>query len=144
MMRGKTAEFIEEQKAAVSTEGSGKKRGIGRGKHPNSRKGNANLKPFPKGVSGNPGGLPGTDLAAIAARRIFEQNADSIIEGMATQLKKGNAYAFSVLANRAYGKVKDRVEHTGADGVPLEVTVRLRKARSRMEKEPRARQMTNQ
>jgi hypothetical protein len=90
-MKAKTAQFIEEQKSAVSTEGSGKKRGIGRGKHPNSRKGNANLKPFPKGISGNPGGLPGTDLAAIAARRVFEENPDSITEGMATQLKKGNA-----------------------------------------------------
>jgi len=46
---------------------------------------------------------------------------------MAQQLGKGNAYAFSVLADRAYGKVKEtqRVEHTAADGAPLEITIRI-------------------
>jgi hypothetical protein len=121
----RTAQSIEEHKAAVSTERSGKKPGIGRGKHPNSRKGKANLKPFPKGVSGNPGGLPGTDVAALLARRVIEQSQAKAFKGFADQLAKGNAYAFSVLADRAYGKVKDRMELTGADGAPLEVTVKL-------------------
>lgn len=127
-MRKKTAQFIEEHKAAVSGEGKGKKAGIGRGKHPNSRKGNANLKPpFPKGVSGNPGGLPGTDVAAIYARRFFEEHPEGISRDMAKSLQGFNAYSFSVLADRAYGKVKDRsvVEHVGDGGGPLVMQVKL-------------------
>lgn len=127
-MRRRTAQSIEEHKAAVSGEPTGKKKGIGRGNNPNSRKGKANLKPpWPKGVSGNPGGLPGTDLAALIARRIFEQCGKEVSEGMAAQVAKGNAYAFNVLADRAYGKIKDtaQVEHTGPDGGPLVVTVKL-------------------
>lgn len=111
-MRRKTAQSIEEHKAVVSSEPNGKSE-HGRGKHPNSRKGDANLKPFPPGVSGNPGGLPGTDLAALIARRAFESNEREIAQGMVAQLRKGNAYAFSVLADRGYGKLKEKVEHTG-------------------------------
>lgn len=127
-MRKRTAQSIEEHKAAVSTEPKGKnKRGDGRGKHPNSRKGDTNLKPFPPGVSGNPGGLPGTDIAALIARRAFEQNEQQVTEGMVAQLRKGNAYAFSVLADRAYGKVKEtqQVELTGPGGKALAITIKL-------------------
>lgn len=129
----RTAQFIEAQKSAViSGEANGKravkKPGIGRGNHPNSRKGKANLKhPWPKGVSGNPGGLPGTDLAAQHARRFFEQHPEGIGEKMAEDLKGFNAYGYSVLADRAYGKVREtqRVEHTGAEGAPLEIKITL-------------------
>lgn len=44
---------------------------------------------------------------------------------MAQDLKGFNAYGFSVLADRGYGEVKERHEHTGADGKPLEVTIRF-------------------
>jgi hypothetical protein len=125
----RTAQFIEEHKAAISRAGTGKKKADktdGRGKHPNSRKGKANLKPpWSKGVSGNPSGLPGTDLAAVAARRFFEAHPEGISAQMSKDMKGFNAYGFSVLADRAYGKVKDRIEHTGPDGGPVEVTVRL-------------------
>lgn len=49
---------------------------------------------------------------------------------MLEQLRKGNAYAFSVLADRGYGKVKDKqqIEVTGAEGGPVEFTVRLVRA----------------
>jgi hypothetical protein len=109
----------------VSTEGGGKKRGIGRGRHPNSRKGNSNLKPFPKGLSVNPGGLPGTAVSARIARRIFEENEAAIYEGMGKALLEGRACDFSVLADRAYGKIKDKHEFSslGEEAIRLRVKV---------------------
>lgn len=109
----------------VSTEGSGKKRGIGRGRHPNSRKGNANLKPFSKGVSGNPGGLPGTDVAARIARRIFELNEEQIYQAQANELLRGGVYNSSVLGDRAYGKIKDKHELSGPDEEPIQLMVKV-------------------
>ena len=103
-----------EQREAVSTEGSGKKRGIGRGKHPNSRNGSANLRPWPKGKSGNPGGLPGTDLSAVYARRFFERHPGRHRSGLwRVSSKDSMPTLLCVLADRGYGKVKDRHEITG-------------------------------
>jgi|SRR6185437_5452933 len=120
----RTAQVIEERKASpksdISTEGNGKKQRFARGKHPNSRKGVANLKPIPPGVSGNPGGLPGTDLAALYARRFFEAHPEGI--GSMVELKGFNAYAFGVLADRAYGKSKDE---TPRDAVNMNITVTM-------------------
>lgn len=91
-----------------------------RGKHPNSRK---NLSaPWPKGMSGNPGGLPGTDVAAIIARRAFEEHPEEILVGFQEQLSKGNAYAFSVLADRGYGKLKEKIEHSGLGSLAEKIT----------------------
>lgn len=61
---------------------------------------------FRPGESGNPGGLPGTDLAALAARRLFEASV-----GELPKIPKDfNAYGFSVLAERAYGSVTRSVD----------------------------------
>ena len=61
---------------------------------------------FRPGESGNPGGLPGTDLAALAARRLFEASV-----GELPKIPKDfNAYGFSVLAERAFGSVKRSVD----------------------------------
>lgn len=80
------------------------------GKHPNSLK---NLvAPWPKGVSGNPGGRP-HDVAQKVARAVFEENAEQIYVAMAHSALQGSAYAFSVLAERAYGKVLATVEVSG-------------------------------
>lgn len=97
----------------LSTEGSGKKRGIGRGKHPNSRKGNANLKPFPKGLSGNPGGLPGTDVAARIARLVFEIDGAQIAAGMAKQLRNGTRMRIASLLTELSVKSKTRLSSAG-------------------------------
>lgn len=69
-----------------------------------------NLKPWPKGVSGNPRGRPNNDISAEIARAVFENNPGAIYQGMLRRLKKGDARIFKVLADRAYGKVKEQVE----------------------------------
>ena len=69
-----------------------------------------NLKPWPKGVSGNPGGRPRRDLSAEIAQAVFENNRDAIYQAMARELCKGNPATFKVLADRAYGTVKQTLE----------------------------------
>ena len=66
-----------------------------------------NLKPWPKGVSGNPKGRAKDDISAELARAVFENNAEAIYRAMARRLIKGDVRAFKILAERAYGKVKD-------------------------------------
>ena len=69
-----------------------------------------NLKPWPKGVSGNPGGRPKTDLAAEIARLAFEgMNPRDAAQAMRT-IAKRNPKMFQVLADRAYGKLKIPIE----------------------------------
>ena len=112
----RTADRIEEQNAqSESTQGT-RKKGIGRGNHPNSR---AQLrpKPWPKGVSANPGGKPGYDVAAKIARTVLEENEEAIYHGLAEAAIKGNAYTFKELAERGYGKLKEHVEHSGDESL---------------------------
>jgi hypothetical protein len=107
----KTADFIEETKAADSLKPAkaGEKKKDGRGSHPNSRK---NLKPYPKGVSGNPGGKPQYDVAAELARAVIQEYKLEAFAGLGKQLSKGNAYTFKELAERGYGKLKETKEVT--------------------------------
>jgi hypothetical protein len=69
-----------------------------------------NLKPWPKGVSGNPGGRPKGDVTAEIARAVFENNSEAIYNAMLRALLKGNPRVFAVLADRAYGRVKQQIE----------------------------------
>jgi hypothetical protein len=73
----------------------------------------AGLKPWPKGVSGNPGGRPKVDVAAEIARALFEQDRQAIFEAFRKVLRKGSPYAFQVLSDRAFGKLKEThaIEH---------------------------------
>lgn len=105
----KTAQTIEEANAADSTHGSEPQKRR-RGTHPNSLK---NLKPYKPGETGNPGGRVKNDIAAEIARAIFENDSEAIYRAFAKGLRSGNAYAFSVLADRGFGKLKEKVEHTG-------------------------------
>jgi len=64
-------------------------------------------------------------VAALIARAILENNQEAAYEALGNALLKGNAYVFKELAERGYGKVKEHIEHSGPDGSPLEITVKL-------------------
>ena len=50
-------------------------------------------------------------MAAEVARAIFENNPDMVYKAFAKAIAKGNAYAFQVLADRGYGKLKESIQH---------------------------------
>jgi hypothetical protein len=124
----RTAQQIEENKEIFSTQGS-RRKGIGSGNHPNSRK-QLRPKPWPKGVSGNPGGQPGTDVAAKISRQIFELNEAEVYQGLAAEVIAGKPYAFDVLANRAYGKVKETVDLNVTGTLRLASVIEQRRSKS--------------
>jgi len=89
------------------------------------------LKPFrfQPGQSGNPGGRPKVDLAAEVARALFENDAEAIYAVFQKVLRKGSPYAFQVLSDRAFGKMKETVAHEhspyeGQSDADLEAKVR--------------------
>ena len=77
-----------------------------------------NLKPWKPGQNGNPGGRPTKDIAAEIAQRVFEENADAIYRAMLKALLKGDPEVFAVLADRAYGKLTQKVETPGIENLP--------------------------
>jgi hypothetical protein len=50
-------------------------------------------------------------VAKQIARAVFENNREALYNAFAKAALKGNAYAFRQLADRAYGKLKKRVEY---------------------------------
>ena len=118
----KTAQVIEEQKVISEHPPRFK----GKGNNPRSR---ANLvAPWRAGESGNPSGKPGYDVAAFLSRQVIENNREQVYAGLAKSLIDGNAYAFSVLADRGYGKLKEKMELSGDD----ELLSRLLNGRKRV------------
>ncbi len=73
---------------------------------------------FKPGQSGTPGGRPKEDIASEIARRVFEENADAIYRAMLKALLKGDPEVFAVLADRAYGKLTQKVEIPGIENLP--------------------------
>jgi hypothetical protein len=76
-----------------------------------------NLKPFPKGVSGNPGGRPKTAHISEALRRALEEGEAeqlaSILLALATGKKRGSAVQIAALreiADRTEGKARQSIE----------------------------------
>jgi hypothetical protein len=61
------------------------------------------------GKSANPGGVPKHDVAKEIAKAVFENNPDMVYKAFAKAIAKGNAYAFQVLADRGYGKLKETI-----------------------------------
>ena len=80
-----------------------------------------NLKPFKPGQSGNPGGRPKKDLASIIASEVFAENPEVIKAGLAKKLQHGDPAAFKALADRAFGRLPQPVEHSGNDGGPIQI-----------------------
>ena len=78
------------------------------------------------GQSGNPAGRP-KDMARVIAQAAFENNPEMLYEAYVKALSKGSGFVFQVLSDRAYGKLKERIELEGN----LTVGARLEKARKR-------------
>lgn len=53
-------------------------------------------------------------MSQIIARAVIEENAEGIYKAYARQLLKGGAFAFQVIAERGFGKLKE-TRDTGAD-----------------------------
>ena len=65
---------------------------------------------FKPGQSGNPGGVPRHDVSKEIAQAIFLNNPEMIYKAYCKMMRRGNAYCFQVLAERAWGKLKEHVE----------------------------------
>ena len=103
----RTRETIEAQSEDVPSLAP-KKRKI----HPNSLK---NLcAPWKPGHVANPTGKNGRDFAQEIAKAVFEQNPVALYKAYAKTLLGGSAFGFQVLADRAYGKLKEskEINHT--------------------------------
>lgn len=84
-------------------------------------------RPFKKGQSGNPSGLP-KDLREVI--HLARSHTVTAINALAEIAGKGTSEAARVsaseaLLNRAWGKPKDTVELTGAEGAPLGLVVKI-------------------
>jgi hypothetical protein len=121
----RTANAIEGQKSEQEPNSQPKK--YKRGEHPNSLK---NLvAPWKPGDVPNPTGKNG-DLASEIAQAIFSNNGEEIYKAMTKALLKGNAYAFTQIAERGFGKLKESVQVSGLEGVAAALEAARRRGKS--------------
>lgn len=75
---------------------------------------------WPKGFAPNPTGKNGRrDFAAELARAVIENNLQGLYQAYSKAALRGNAYLFKELSDRAYGRLKERIE---LDGSPYAAT----------------------
>lgn len=86
----------------------------------------ANLRPWKKGVSGNPGGrpktLPITDVLKEELEKRGKHNvqvARAIARKLIELALAGNMDAIAMIGDRTEGKPTQRSEHSGPDGGPI-------------------------
>ena len=93
----------------------------------NSKKQRVVGRPFPPGVSGNPGGRPkGISLAGVLAANLTEDDAKMIVQAIVEAAKNGDVKAFAALIDRTDGKVPNVL--TGgedADGNEKPIPLRI-------------------
>lgn len=118
----RTAQLIAEQEAKGKAERLSDAKPK-RGMHPNSRK---NLvAPWTPETRPKSPGRP-RDEAAEISRAAIENNRLAIYNGIVQKLVAGDAYAFSVHADRGYGKLKQGVIHMGdEDGGPVQTSIKV-------------------
>ncbi len=79
-------------------------------------KGKPRGKPFPPGVSGNPGGRP---KGAKEIRDALARSADDFVDTIKKAAKKGNVFAAKSGLEFVIGKAPQAVHHSGPDGGPI-------------------------
>lgn len=94
-----------------------------RKQHPNSL---ANLvAPWTPETAPKSAGRP-RDTAREISRAAFENNQAEIYKAIVEKLLAGDAYAFSVHSDRAYGKLKQGIIHTGdEEGGPIQASIKV-------------------
>ena len=84
-----------------------------------------NLKPWPKGVSGNPGGRPRKKLIDSALEELLLGNdseiAIAIAQKLLTRARRGEVRAIQLVAERVEGKPRRQIEFSGLDGEPMAI-----------------------
>lgn len=87
-------------------------------------------KPFKKGQSGNPKGkqpkIPKLDVLlaeVLGEEKDGVEAAKAILMALRAKATKGDVRAAEVLLDRAYGKAKQGLELTGADGGPIRTAI---------------------